>query len=39
MHCFLQFSKTHYTLGNKYTLEKVFFEMELGADENVRFFL
>ena len=39
MYCFLQFSKVQYALKKNYTLEKVFFETELGEDEKVRFVL
>ena len=39
MYCFFQFNKARYTLGKRYTLEKVFFRTELGADEKVRFVL
>ena len=39
MYCFLQFSKAQYTLEKDYTLEKVFFYTELGADKKVRFVL
>ena len=40
MYYFLhEFSKPGYTLGKNYTLEKVFFITELGADEKVRFVL